>query len=115
MRKISIVARRIAISQNAKKLKQTTALSTVYLSPDRSPDERTARRDLVENLRAKIKKEPEFYHFIKGGKFCKTDRKVKAVKLALSTSSGDGRGKSSAVGYGLSSFQRLGVGNQYEI
>ena len=78
----------------------------VYLSPDRSPDERTARKELVESLRAKIKEEPEFYHFIKDGKICKTDRKVKAVQPALSASSGGGRGKSSAVGDGLSSFQR---------
>ena len=80
--------------QNAKKLKQTTTFKTIYLSPDRSPDERTARKELVESLRAKIKEEPEFYHFIKDGKICKTDRKVKAVQPALSASSGGGRGKS---------------------
>ena len=74
--------------QNAKKLKQTTTFKTVYLSSDQSPGERTASRDLVENLRAEIKEEPEIYNFIKGGRICKADKKVEAVQPSLSASSG---------------------------
>ena len=61
---------------NSKKLKECSEFRKVYLSPDRSPDERAARRLLVETLRTKMKEEPQFYHFIRDGKLCKTDRKV---------------------------------------
>ena len=64
------------ILSKARLLKQHERLNLkwVYVSPDRSPAERTARRLLVEERNMKYKEQPERKHFIKGGKVCSEDR-----------------------------------------
>ena len=64
------------VLSNAKNLKQSSQFNKTFLSPDRSPEERLIRRKLVESLKAKMEKEPEKYHFIRGGEICTTERKV---------------------------------------
>ena len=61
----------------------------MYLTPDRSPDERAARRLLVGTLGARMKEEQQFYHFIRDGKICKSDKKTTDVPVQqyLQTSS----------------------------
>ena len=64
------------VLSNAKNLKQSTQFNKTFLSPDRSPEERVIRRKLVESLKSKMEKEPDKYHFIRGGEICTTERKV---------------------------------------
>ena len=40
---------------------------TVFVSPDRSRDERAAHQQLVLRLKEKVKTDPENYHFIRNG------------------------------------------------
>ena len=49
------------------RLKQTQYKS-VYVCPDRSPTERTARKQLVVDLKKVMNEKPEMYHCIRGGK-----------------------------------------------
>ena len=58
------------ILTRARLLKEQERLKDVYVSPDRSPEERSARRLLVEERKKKAAEEPERNHFIKGGKVC---------------------------------------------
>jgi len=62
------------ILTRASLLKQQERLKDVYVSPDRSPEERSARRLLVEERKKKAAEEPERTHFIKGGKVCSVDK-----------------------------------------
>ena len=62
------------ILTRARLLKQQERLKDVYVSPDRSPEERSARRLLVEERKKKAAEEPERKHFIKGGKVCSVDK-----------------------------------------
>ncbi len=56
------------ILSKARALKQTDKWKEVYLSPDRSPAERAARRLLVDDRNRRVKEQPDRNHFIKGGK-----------------------------------------------
>ena len=61
----------------------------VFIIPDRTKEERLARRKLVKVLRIKIEEEPHRYHFIQKGQVNSTssdhDNEVKQVN-ALSYS-----------------------------
>jgi hypothetical protein len=59
----------------AKGLKQVDNLKNVFISPDRSPEERAKRRELISQLKEKIKKEPELYHFIQNGKLLSAEKR----------------------------------------
>ena len=64
------------ILTRAKNLKQSDQYSTVYISPDRSPEERVTHKQLVLQLKKKRDSERESHHFIRDGKICsvrKTD------------------------------------------
>ena len=52
----------------AKLLRQIQRLKAVYLSPDRSPEERSSRRQLVTELKKKKEEQVTHDHFIRGGK-----------------------------------------------
>ena len=52
----------------AKHLRQVQQLKTVYLCPDRSPQEREFQRQLVLELKEKSRKQLDHHHYIKGGK-----------------------------------------------
>ena len=58
------------ILTRAKNLKQSDLYSTVYISPDRSPEERVAHKQLVLQLKKKRDSERESHHFIRDGKIC---------------------------------------------
>jgi hypothetical protein len=62
------------ILSKAKALKQMDKWKAVYVSPDRSPAERSARRLLVEERKKRATEQPERNHFIKGGKVCSEDK-----------------------------------------
>ena len=55
------------------RLKQTQYKS-VYVCPDRSPKERTARKQLVADLKKTMDEKPELYHCIRGGKICSKEK-----------------------------------------
>ena len=60
----------------AKYLRQSERYKTVYISPDRSPEEREAHKQLVLQLKNKRDTDRESHHFIRDGKICsipKTD------------------------------------------
>ena len=54
--------------RTAKKLKLTTSYKQVYLSADRTPDQRVAQKKLVEELKEKVRENPEQHYYVKGGK-----------------------------------------------
>ena len=60
----------------AKKLRQLSDFKSVYISPDRSAEERVARRRLVSELKEKIVSEPELYHFIQNGKLQSSEKRT---------------------------------------
>ena len=60
----------------AKHLRQSERYKTVYISPDRSPEERETHKQLVLLLKNKRDTDRESHHFIRDGKICsvpKTD------------------------------------------
>ena len=60
----------------AKFLRQSERYKTVYISPDRSPEERETHKQLVLQLKNKRDTDRESHHFIRDGKICsvpKTD------------------------------------------
>jgi hypothetical protein len=68
--KVSSESRESAVSilAGAKRLKEVADLKNVFISPDRCPEERVKRKQLVEQLKDKIKGEPGMYHYIQNGK-----------------------------------------------
>ena len=52
----------------AKNLKQSQNFKSVYICPDRSPEDRAARRTLVLELKAAAEKQPKRKFYIKDGK-----------------------------------------------
>ncbi len=55
-------------------LKKIPAYVTVFINSDRTPDERAARKKLVDILKQKIKDDPKKYHFIRNGTVVSTDK-----------------------------------------
>lgn len=64
----------IEVLSNAKKLKGTRFLGSVFLAPDRSPDERREHKKLVEEMKKRRGEEPDKYFFVKRGKVCSAAR-----------------------------------------
>ena len=62
------------VIREAKNLKRISDYKRIFIGPDRSAEERVARRKLVDALKVKIKDEPEQYHFIQRGKIFSTER-----------------------------------------
>ena len=52
----------------AKSLREIEQLKAVYLCPDRSPEDRASRRQLVAELKKKVNEQPSHQHFIRDGK-----------------------------------------------
>ncbi len=63
------------ILSKARHLKQVNGYKTVFLSPDRSPEQRVAQRELVQNLKQLIKEEPDKVHYLKNGKIISAMKK----------------------------------------
>ncbi len=52
----------------AKQLRQVASLKSVYLCPDRRPEERALQRELINELKKKSSEQTDHHHYIKGGK-----------------------------------------------
>ena len=62
------------ILKESKRLKEIREYSRVFISPDRTPEERAARRKLVEALKKKVQEQPDKHHYIRNGTVCSTDK-----------------------------------------
>lgn len=62
------------ILSKAKKLKKQTKYENVYLSPDRSPEQRLKQKQLVLDLKQLAVEKPGQKHFISNGKICSVDK-----------------------------------------
>ena len=62
------------ILRKSRHLRKKDQYKTVFISPDRSPDERAEHKGLVLELKEKVKKEPNKVHFIQGGQLCSRDK-----------------------------------------
>ena len=72
--------------KSAKSLKHSDKFGRVFIAPDRSPEERTQRRKLVQQLRDKRQREPEKHHYISRGEVCSTDHHSVNVNNCNATS-----------------------------
>ena len=55
------------VLRKAKDLKSSEQNRSTFLCPDRNKEERDAHKKLVGQMKTKMKKEPEMYHYIKRG------------------------------------------------
>ena len=62
------------ILANARNLRQSRKFKTVFLSPDRSPEQRESRRELIASMRARALEEPEKKFYIKEGQIISANR-----------------------------------------
>ena len=65
-----------AVSQillKAKQLKNSAKYRSVYISPDRTPEQRLQHKKLVIEMKGKCKDLPGQKHFIRGGTVCSID------------------------------------------
>ena len=58
------------VLRESKGLKQSKDYKKVFITPDRTPEERAERKKLVVLLKKKIEAEPKLYHFIRSGTIC---------------------------------------------
>ena len=70
----------IEVLSNAKKLKGSRFLGSVFLAPDRSPEDRREHKQLIEDMKKRRGEEPDKYFFVKRGKVCSVARTDKATK-----------------------------------
>ena len=66
------------VLRSARRLRDTR-FSRVFISPDRTREEREERKGLVRQMKEKISSNPEQYHYISNGQVCSRD------KVAVST------------------------------
>ena len=88
--------------KNAKSLKHSEKFGRVFLTPDRSPEERIQRRKLVQQLRDKRQKEK--HHYISRGAVCSTDHDSANANTSNTTSAPGLENLNSAL---LSQFRQL--------
>ena len=62
------------ILQKAKNLRKSAMHRTVYVQPDRSPEERAKHRELVAEMRRRAREDPDSYFFIFSGEVCHRDK-----------------------------------------
>ena len=62
------------ILRKAKRLKDIEGLKTVYISPNRTPEERISRQKLVTELKKKRSDDPSASYFIRKGEIVKADK-----------------------------------------
>ena len=67
----AIVQQILAKSRN---LRRTERFKEVFLSPDRTQEQRAEHRELVAQLKKKAEDEPLRYHYIRRGQVCSTDK-----------------------------------------
>ena len=64
------------ILAKARNLRKTEQHKSVFMSPDRSPEQRAIHRELVMKLKAKNQEDTTKRHYIRGGKIYCSDRTV---------------------------------------
>ena len=62
------------ILTKAKNLRHIDSYKTVFINPDRSPEQRVKHRELVQQLKTMATNEPNKKHFIKDGMICSTEK-----------------------------------------
>jgi hypothetical protein len=60
------------------RLSKVDGLKKIYLSPDRSREEREIYRKLTQDMKQQMKDKPERYYFIRNRKVCYTDRRERS-------------------------------------
>ena len=70
---LSETVHRLLINK-AKKLKTTTTYKRVYISPDRSPEEREKHRLLVAEMRRQAEEDPDSHYYLCCGYICCRDK-----------------------------------------
>jgi len=63
----------------SRQLRDSDKFKAVFLSPDRTAEQRAEHRELVQQLRDKVNEEPLRYHYIKGGQLHSTDSKAQTT------------------------------------
>ena len=69
------------VLKSAKKLKESQ-FDTVYITLDKSPEERAERKKLVEQMKKKIAENPQKKYFIRRGELCCEEETVQDVAQA---------------------------------
>ena len=69
----------ISVFSGAKNLRKNPVYKSIYVSPDRSAEELAERKKPVCQLKEKIEKEPEMYHFILNGKVNSTEKRERTL------------------------------------
>ena len=54
------------VLRKGRELKGTDKFSSVFIRPDRSPEQRVAQRQLVIDFKSKLRDEPHMRHYIRG-------------------------------------------------
>ena len=62
------------ILQKAKNLRKSATYRTVYVQPDRSPEERAKHRTLVAEMRRRASEDPDNYYYIFSGEIFHRDK-----------------------------------------
>ena len=62
------------ILAKTKTLKKTARYSSVFVTPDRSPEQREVHRQLVQELKRRTADKPTERHYISGGKVWSVDK-----------------------------------------
>ena len=90
------------VLRNAKKLKEAEKLASIFISPDRSEEERLAHKQLIDEMRRMRNEDSTKYFFIRRGAVCSTERKSDSLKQtgssAEQTDGNSAKSKSSTTG-----------------
>ena len=70
------------ILAKSRNLRRTEKFKEVFLSPDRTLEQRAEHRELVAQLKKKAEEEPQRYHFIKKGQICSTDKSDSKTQIS---------------------------------
>ena len=73
----TIVNQILAKSRN---LRATEKFKTVFISPDRSPEQRAKQRELVRDMKRLVTEQPDKLHFIRNGAIKSTDKTNKTAE-----------------------------------
>ncbi len=58
----------------AKQLRSTTNYRSVYIAPDRSPEERVIQRELIAEMKRLASEDKNKHYYVKSGRICSRDK-----------------------------------------
>ena len=73
--------------KDSSNLRSVAQYGKVFVSPDRTPEERSGRKMLVERMKKKISEEPHKYHFIRNGEICSREKETSTPEPVTAPSS----------------------------